>query len=122
MPDFDPVREAARNWAGHWGDDPVPSMAAVTSIMRVQQILLARLNDTLKPYDLTFPRYEALMLLFYSRRGEGPFYCWRYEEGLGQWRSARVLSYHLPLKELCTTSWKALPSALQARLDEYYIE
>jgi DNA-binding MarR family transcriptional regulator len=72
MPDFDPVREAARNWAGHWGDDPVPSMAAVTSIMRVQQILLARLNDTLKPYDLTFPRYEALMLLFYSRRGALP--------------------------------------------------
>ena len=47
-------------------------MAAVTSIMRVQQILLARLNDTLKPFDLTFPRYEALMLLFYSRRGSLP--------------------------------------------------
>jgi DNA-binding MarR family transcriptional regulator len=47
-------------------------MAAVTSIMRVQQILLARLNDTLKPFDLTFPRYEALMLLFYSRRGALP--------------------------------------------------
>ena len=40
--------------------------------MRVQQILLARLNETLKPYDLTFPRYEALMLLFYSRRGALP--------------------------------------------------
>ncbi|MBE2314447.1 MarR family transcriptional regulator [Solirubrobacter sp. CPCC 204708] len=47
-------------------------MAAVTSIMRVQQILLARLNDTLKPFDLTFPRYEALMLLYYSRRGSLP--------------------------------------------------
>ena len=47
-------------------------MAAVTSIMRVQQILLARLNDTLKPFDLTFPRYEALMLLYYSRRGALP--------------------------------------------------
>src|SRR4051794_4135920 len=47
-------------------------MSAVTSIMRVQQILLARLNDTLKPYDLTFPRYEALMLLYYSRRGALP--------------------------------------------------
>ena len=47
-------------------------MAAVTSIMRVQQILLARLNDTLKPFDLTFPRYEALMLLFYSRKGALP--------------------------------------------------
>ena len=47
-------------------------MSAVTSIMRVQQILLARLNDELKPFDLTFPRYEALMLLFYSRRGALP--------------------------------------------------
>ena len=47
-------------------------MSAVTSIMRAQQILLARLNDTLKPFDLTFPRYEALMLLYYSRRGALP--------------------------------------------------
>src|ERR1044072_9213578 len=69
---FDPVEEAKRNWAQHWGDDPVPSMGAVTSIMRVQQILLARLNDVLKPFDLTFPRYGALMLLFYSRRGALP--------------------------------------------------
>jgi DNA-binding MarR family transcriptional regulator len=47
-------------------------MSAVTSIMRAQQILLARLNDTLKPFDLTFPRYEALMLLYYSRAGALP--------------------------------------------------
>jgi DNA-binding MarR family transcriptional regulator len=69
---FDPVEEAKRNWAEHWGDDPVPSMGAVTSIMRVQQILLARLNDVLRPFDLTFPRYEALMLLYYSRHGALP--------------------------------------------------
>ena len=72
MPDFDPIAEARRNWSKHWGDDPVPSMSAVTSVMRVQQILLARLNDELKPFDLTFPRYEALMLLYYSRRGALP--------------------------------------------------
>jgi DNA-binding MarR family transcriptional regulator len=72
MPDFDPIAEAARNWHAHWGADPVPSMRAVTSIMRVQQILLARLNDELKRFDLTFPRYEALMLLYYSRRGALP--------------------------------------------------
>ena len=47
-------------------------MAAVTSIMRAQQIILARLNEILDPMDLTFPRYEALMLLFYTRRGELP--------------------------------------------------
>jgi len=47
-------------------------MVAVTSIMRVHQILMARLNDLLEPFELTFPRYEALMLLHFSRRGSLP--------------------------------------------------
>jgi DNA-binding MarR family transcriptional regulator len=47
-------------------------MTAVTSVMRVHQLLLARLNGTLEPYDLTFARYEALMLLFLSRTGSLP--------------------------------------------------
>jgi DNA-binding MarR family transcriptional regulator len=47
-------------------------MEAVTSIMRVEQILIARLNATLEPFGLTFPRYEALMLLFLSRHGALP--------------------------------------------------
>jgi DNA-binding MarR family transcriptional regulator len=47
-------------------------MAAVTSIMRAQQIVLGRLNELLEPLDLTFPRYEALMLLYYSRSGRLP--------------------------------------------------
>jgi len=47
-------------------------MVAVTSIMRVHQILMARLNEVLEPFDLTFPRYEALMLLYLSRRGSLP--------------------------------------------------
>jgi DNA-binding MarR family transcriptional regulator len=69
---FDPIEEAARQWRAHWEQGAVPSMAAVTSIMRAQQILLARLNDLLKPFGLTFPRYEALMILFYSRNGSLP--------------------------------------------------
>jgi DNA-binding MarR family transcriptional regulator len=69
---FDPIAEAGRQWREHWGQDTVAPMSAVTSIMRVQQILLARLNELLEPFDLTFARYEALMLLFYSRRGELP--------------------------------------------------
>src|SRR3712207_2806703 len=47
-------------------------MSAVTSIMRAQQILMTRLNDLLRPFDLTFPRYEALMLLHLSRNGALP--------------------------------------------------
>jgi DNA-binding MarR family transcriptional regulator len=69
---FDPIDEAQRQWREHWGRGPVPAMAAVTSIMRAQQILLARLNELLRPWELTFPRYEALMLLFYSRNGSLP--------------------------------------------------
>jgi DNA-binding MarR family transcriptional regulator len=69
---FDPIREARRQWDEHWGGTATPSMAAVTSIMRAQQIILARLNELLDPLDLTFARYEALMLLLYSRNGELP--------------------------------------------------
>lgn len=69
---FDPIDEAARQWDSHWGPEATVSMAAVTSIMRAQQILLARLNELLAPFELTFPRYESLMLLYYSRRGSLP--------------------------------------------------
>ena len=69
---FDPIAEARRQWDVHWGTEPGPAMAAVTSVMRVQQVLLARLNALLREWDLTFPRYEALMLLYYSRRGSLP--------------------------------------------------
>src|SRR5215469_3293102 len=47
-------------------------MAAVTTIMRVQQILLAELDGLLRPHDLTFARYEALVLLTFSRDGALP--------------------------------------------------
>jgi len=47
-------------------------MAAVTSIMRAQQILLAELDAVLRPYGLTFARYEALVLLSFSRQGALP--------------------------------------------------
>jgi DNA-binding MarR family transcriptional regulator len=44
-------------------------MAAVTSIMRAHQILLSQLDTLLKPHDLTFARYEALVLLTFSKTG-----------------------------------------------------
>jgi DNA-binding MarR family transcriptional regulator len=69
---FDPIEEASRQWRRRWGRSAVPSMAAVTSIMRAQQILIGRLNEILAPHELTFPRYEALMLLYLSRRGSLP--------------------------------------------------
>lgn len=67
---FDPIERAAKTWRVHFG--PSSAMAAVTSIMRAQQILLSQLDTLLKPHDLTFARYEALVLLTFSRAGALP--------------------------------------------------
>jgi DNA-binding MarR family transcriptional regulator len=69
---FDPIEEARRHWAERWPGEAAEEMVAVTSVMRVHQILMARLNDLLEPFGLTFPRYEALMLLQFSKRGSLP--------------------------------------------------
>jgi DNA-binding MarR family transcriptional regulator len=67
---FDPIDEAARQWGLHW--EGVPAMHAVTSLMRVQQLVLGRLDAILRPHGLTFARYEALVLLCFSSRGSLP--------------------------------------------------
>ena len=69
---FDPIARAAETWEQRFG--PSDAMAAVTSIMRAQQILLAELDTVLRPYRLTFARYEALVLLTFSRRGALPMW------------------------------------------------
>ena len=68
----DVIAEASRQWSTHWGPGPLAAMEAVASLMRAQQILMQRLNARLRAHDLTFPRYEALMILFLSRRGTLP--------------------------------------------------
>jgi DNA-binding MarR family transcriptional regulator len=67
---FDPIARAAQIWEERFG--PADAMAAVTSIMRAQQILLAELDGVLRPWGLTFARYEALVLLSFSRQGALP--------------------------------------------------
>lgn len=67
---FDPIAEARRHWDDRWPGGA--TMAAATSIMRAQQIVLARVDEALKPFDLTFARYEALVLLTFSQRGSLP--------------------------------------------------
>lgn len=69
---IDLLREARRQWEEHWGEEPAPAMAAVTTLMRAQQIVMGRLNELLAPYDLTFARYEVLMLLYFTREGALP--------------------------------------------------
>ena len=67
---FDPIERAAEIWEDTFG--PADAMAAVTSIMRAQQLLLAELDGLLRPHQLSFARYEALILLTFSRRGALP--------------------------------------------------
>ena len=62
---FDPIDEAARQWGLRW--EAVDQMHAVTSLMRVQQLVLAQLDEILRPHGLSFARYEALVLLTFSR-------------------------------------------------------
>ncbi|MBT2514738.1 MarR family transcriptional regulator [Arthrobacter sp. ISL-30] len=47
-------------------------MAAVTALMRAQQILLGRIEGVLKPHGLSFARYELLALLSFTRSGSLP--------------------------------------------------
>jgi DNA-binding MarR family transcriptional regulator len=68
---FDAIAEARRHWVERdW--EAADAMAAATSIMRAQQIVQARVDDALKPFGLTFARYEALALLHLSRKGALP--------------------------------------------------
>ena len=65
----DPIDLAHANWSQQGWGDAADGMAVVTSIMRVQQVLLARVEAILRPLGLTFARYEVLMLLLFSRNG-----------------------------------------------------
>jgi DNA-binding MarR family transcriptional regulator len=69
---MDTIALARQKWEEHGWPDAAEGMAAVTSVMRAQQIFQARVDEVLKPLDLTFARYELLMLLHFSSRGSMP--------------------------------------------------
>lgn len=69
---FDPIVEAERQWRSHGWEDAAPGMAVVTSVMRAQQVLLARADAVLGRFGLTFARFEVLTLLSFTRHGELP--------------------------------------------------
>ena len=60
--------------------------------------------------------------VFYSRRDDGPFYRWCYEETVGQWRVSRVHSSEFSHRVLSTTNWKVVPVALQRSMGDHYQE
>jgi DNA-binding MarR family transcriptional regulator len=68
----DPIREAHRQWVAHGWASAADGMAMVTSVVRVQQLLLERIDAVLRPLGLTFARYEVLRLLSFSSAGAMP--------------------------------------------------
>ena len=63
---------ARDHWRAHGWEDAAEGMAAVTSIVRVQQLLVSHVEGVLRPLGLTFARYEVLMLLVFSQQGQLP--------------------------------------------------
>ena len=68
----DPIADARALWADHGWAEAADGMAAITSLMRAHQIALSRVEAALRPLDITFARYEVLMLLYFSRRRSLP--------------------------------------------------
>ncbi|MEO5663560.1 MAG: MarR family transcriptional regulator [Nocardioides sp.] len=70
--DRDPIHEAHSQWIRHGWADAADGMAMVTSVVRVQQLLMERIDSVLRPLDLTFARYEVLRLLSFVQSGSMP--------------------------------------------------
>jgi DNA-binding MarR family transcriptional regulator len=68
----DPIALARDSWVERGWGDAAEGVVLVTSIMRIQQEFLARIEAELQPFQLTFARYEVLMLLEFTRKGQLP--------------------------------------------------
>jgi hypothetical protein len=58
--------------------------------------------------------------VFYSRRGEGPYYRWHYAADAGRWRSSRLRLDLVP--DSLRTAQKAVPAELRIELLEHYLD
>lgn len=68
----DPIDVARGLWVEHGWGDAADGMAALTSVIRAQAILMRRVDAVLRPSGLTFARYEVLMLLSFTRHDALP--------------------------------------------------
>jgi DNA-binding MarR family transcriptional regulator len=64
--DSDPILEANHLWIDNGWEDSAAGLTAVTSIMRVNQVLAKRADEILSPIELTFSRYEVLVRLHFN--------------------------------------------------------
>jgi DNA-binding MarR family transcriptional regulator len=62
----DPILEAYHLWIENGWEDCAAGLAAVTSILRVNQVLTWRADQIIAPINLTFTRYEVLVVLYFN--------------------------------------------------------
>ncbi|GGO92671.1 MarR family transcriptional regulator [Nocardioides phosphati] len=65
----DPIQQARAQWVRHGWEDAADGMAMVTTLTRVQQLFQERIDATLRPYALTFARFEVMRLISFTRSG-----------------------------------------------------
>jgi hypothetical protein len=68
------------------------------------------------------PTDATTVSVFYTRRANGPYYRWLYEEQVGKWRGSRVIDANLMPQPLSMATWKTVPPGLQKSLSEHYME
>ena len=61
----DPILEAYHLWNENGWEECAAGVTAVTSLMRVHQVLTRQADQILAPIDLTFARYELLVRLYF---------------------------------------------------------
>lgn len=71
-PVTDPIELARSNWLANGWESSASGMALITALMRVQQLYLSDIERRLRPFGLTFARFEVLRLLAFTKRGELP--------------------------------------------------
>lgn len=58
--------------------------------------------------------------VFYSRREDGPYYRWSFDDSVSEWQVGRVLRSGASPKVLAPATWKTIPDRLQRSIVEHY--
>jgi hypothetical protein len=58
--------------------------------------------------------------IFYSRREDGPYYRWSYDDSAAEWQVGRVVRSGVSPKMLAPATWKTVPERLQRSIVEHY--
>jgi len=58
--------------------------------------------------------------VFYSRREDGPYYRWSFDDGSRAWQVGRVVRWKISPKMLALATWNKIPSGLKRSMSDHY--